>query len=33
MYALDAIQKKKKNLFTYIARVTYADVHTRISIK
>ena len=31
MYALNAI--KKKILFTYIARVTYADAHTRISIK
>ena len=30
MYALNAIQKK---IFTYIARVTYADAHTRISIK
>ena len=32
MYALNVI-KKKKNLFTYIARVTYADAHARISIK
>ena len=33
MYALNAIQQQQKNLFTYIARVTYADAHTRISIK
>ena len=32
MYALNAIKKKKK-LFTYITRVTYADAHTRISVK
>ena len=33
MYALNAIQKNNNNLFTYIARVTYADAHTRISVK
>ena len=26
-------KNNNNNLFTYIARVTYADAHTRISIK
>ena len=33
MYALNAIKKNNNNLFTYIARVTDADAHTRISVK